>query len=196
MTSDHKSPAGVESACTCRRCSEEWIESGHGPTPPLEGINGVWWMVLCETCGNKRCPHASDHRFSCTNSNEPGRPGSDYGPPSEAPTPPAGGEREAKAYVDFVARWTFPERAKAFLHEEVHSILINHPFAKDRCASVARATALNEEIKRVLEPFARHADLWIEMGDTRPVTISDGHTLFVRDLRAAGALLKKMGETG
>lgn len=59
-----------------------------------------------------------------------------------------------------------------------------------------RATALNEETKLVLEPFARHADLWIEMGDTRPITISDGHTLFVRDLRAAAALLKKIGETG
>lgn len=35
-------------------------------------------MVLCPTCGNKRCPKASDHRFVCTNSNEPGQTGSVY----------------------------------------------------------------------------------------------------------------------
>jgi hypothetical protein len=41
-------------------------------------------MILCPKCGNKRCPKASDHRLSCTNSNEPGQPGSVYtrtGPP-------------------------------------------------------------------------------------------------------------------
>ena len=32
----------------------------------------------CELCGNKRCPHHSDHEISCTNSNEPGQPGSVY----------------------------------------------------------------------------------------------------------------------
>jgi hypothetical protein len=35
-------------------------------------------MVLCETCGNKRCPHANDHRNECTHSNESGQPGSAY----------------------------------------------------------------------------------------------------------------------
>lgn len=35
-------------------------------------------MVLCPTCGNKRCPHASDHDFACTHSNESGQPGSVY----------------------------------------------------------------------------------------------------------------------
>jgi len=33
-------------------------------------------MVVCPECGNKRCPHASDHELTCTNSNEPGQPGS------------------------------------------------------------------------------------------------------------------------
>jgi len=36
------------------------------------------WMILCPTCGNKRCPHASDHALSCTGSNEPGQRGSVY----------------------------------------------------------------------------------------------------------------------
>lgn len=35
-------------------------------------------MIVCPICGNKRCPHASDHRLSCTNSNEPGQAGSIY----------------------------------------------------------------------------------------------------------------------
>ena len=35
-------------------------------------------MVLCPTCGNKRCPKANDHRNECTGSNEPGQPGSAY----------------------------------------------------------------------------------------------------------------------
>lgn len=32
-------------------------------------------MLLCPTCGNKRCPKASDHRFVCTGSNQPGQVG-------------------------------------------------------------------------------------------------------------------------
>lgn len=35
-------------------------------------------MVLCPTCGNKRCPKANNHRNTCTNSNEPGQAGSSY----------------------------------------------------------------------------------------------------------------------
>lgn len=36
------------------------------------------FMRLCPLCGNKRCPKASDHELACTNSNEPGQPGSIY----------------------------------------------------------------------------------------------------------------------
>jgi len=35
-------------------------------------------MILCPTCGNKRCPKATDHGNTCTNSNEPGQVGSNY----------------------------------------------------------------------------------------------------------------------
>lgn len=35
-------------------------------------------FVVCPDCGNKRCPHANDHRNSCTGSNEPGQEGSAY----------------------------------------------------------------------------------------------------------------------
>ena len=35
-------------------------------------------MIVCPICGNKRCPKASDHNLSCTDSNEPGQAGSVY----------------------------------------------------------------------------------------------------------------------
>ena len=35
-------------------------------------------MILCPQCGNKRCPHSTDHNLACTNSNEPGQKGSVY----------------------------------------------------------------------------------------------------------------------
>lgn len=35
-------------------------------------------MMLCSSCGNKRCPHATDHNLSCTRSNKPGQAGSYY----------------------------------------------------------------------------------------------------------------------
>jgi hypothetical protein len=36
-------------------------------------------MIICPTCGNKRCPHATDHRLACSGSNESGQLGSRYG---------------------------------------------------------------------------------------------------------------------
>jgi len=38
----------------------------------------VVFMLVCPICGNKRCPHASDHTLACTGSNEPNQPGSVY----------------------------------------------------------------------------------------------------------------------
>ena len=35
-------------------------------------------MVLCPTCGNKRCPQANSCANACTGSNDPGQPGSAY----------------------------------------------------------------------------------------------------------------------
>jgi hypothetical protein len=54
--------------CDCRMCIRERGDSFAGiPREMTE-------MILCATCGNKRCPHANDHRNACTNSNEPGQP--------------------------------------------------------------------------------------------------------------------------
>lgn len=35
-------------------------------------------MIVCSICGNKRCPHANDHKYDCTGSNAPGQQGSAY----------------------------------------------------------------------------------------------------------------------
>lgn len=57
--------------CECRACLKgKTNEAGW----PIEFTG----MILCAKCGNKRCPHANDHRNACTNSNEAGQPGSAY----------------------------------------------------------------------------------------------------------------------
>jgi len=52
-------------ACPCASCVAE------------AGVS-AWWMIVCDECGNKRCPHGTDHRHECTGSNEPGQVGSGY----------------------------------------------------------------------------------------------------------------------
>jgi hypothetical protein len=64
--------------CQCRQCIRDRGDNHSGY--PLE----VFKMILCQTCGNKRCPHATDHRNACTNSNDPGQPGSVYWTKKEA----------------------------------------------------------------------------------------------------------------
>ena len=51
--------------CGCWECLAEMKEQ-------------TWQMVVCVECGNKRCPHAADHKNKCTNSNDTGQVGSIY----------------------------------------------------------------------------------------------------------------------
>lgn len=61
--------------CECHRCIDEnKLKDPYWGKLPLSMTK----MILCPTCGNKRCPKASDHRLECTNSNESGQPGSIY----------------------------------------------------------------------------------------------------------------------
>ncbi|QPK40189.1 hypothetical protein SEA_JINKIES_58 [Arthrobacter phage Jinkies] len=76
--------------CHCQRCDTflrellkaDWLDMPAG-------------MIICPECGNKRCPHATDHDEDCTRSNEPGQAGSSY------TTPPPGSARE---FLDGLAR--------------------------------------------------------------------------------------------
>lgn len=54
---------GTGEQCGCHKCIQERDEV-------------AIHMVVCPTCGNKRCPKASNHELACTNSNEPGQTGS------------------------------------------------------------------------------------------------------------------------
>lgn len=63
--------------CGCLRCTRE----NDGADVEIVGVLvpvEMTRMFLCETCGNKRCPHSDDHRNACTNSNASGQPGSRY----------------------------------------------------------------------------------------------------------------------
>lgn len=53
--------------CWCHRCCEEQT-----------GYQQMFKMVVCPTCGNKRCPRATSCKLECTGSNSSGQEGSVY----------------------------------------------------------------------------------------------------------------------
>lgn len=64
-----------EIKCWCHKCHENhYVGEIHGIKLPYAAGR----MILCPICGNKRCPHATDHNLPYTNSNEPGQKGSVY----------------------------------------------------------------------------------------------------------------------
>lgn len=68
-----------ENSICCHKCAE-------GKT--IHGIPVAFArMIVCRECGNKRCPHASDHDQPCTGSNEPGQPGSIFPKPQYVALP-------------------------------------------------------------------------------------------------------------
>lgn len=74
----HPDDAGTEvvrftlpARCWCITCGGDRVLG-------TESIFPMRIMVLCPTCGNKRCPKATFHGNDCTGSNEPGQKGSIY----------------------------------------------------------------------------------------------------------------------
>lgn len=63
-TNNFRENAETSTKCWCRTCRPVTFADSH--------------FVVCPECGNKRCPHANDHRHACTGSNEPGQEGSAY----------------------------------------------------------------------------------------------------------------------
>ena len=62
----------AEYRCYCYNCNKDRMdETGRIPYVMTR-------MIVCPECGNKRCPHSTDHNLACTNSNDPGQPGSRY----------------------------------------------------------------------------------------------------------------------
>lgn len=57
--------------CYCHTCSQGVQQTSGWPL--------FQRMIVCPTCGNKRCPKATYHGHACTGSNDLGQPGSRYG---------------------------------------------------------------------------------------------------------------------
>ncbi len=79
----------VDSGWSCQEYVEleRFQEAVSGNSPVIQGCSCLTCrpvtfsdsrFVVCPECGNKRCPHANDHRNACTGSNEPGQEGSAY----------------------------------------------------------------------------------------------------------------------
>lgn len=64
---------GTAHPCGCHKCTEA-LRKQQPENPTLM----YRLMILCSKCGNKRCPHATDHELECTSSNDPGQKGSAY----------------------------------------------------------------------------------------------------------------------
>ena len=62
--------------CGCIQCQEDRFRAN----PNLTNLAGMdrYFRYACELCGNKRCPHHTNHRLACSNSNLPGQIGSIY----------------------------------------------------------------------------------------------------------------------
>ena len=63
-------------SCDCRQCLRDRDE--HTMWGDFKAPAAMYTFIVCASCGNKRCPHATDHRHACTNSNAPGQAGSIY----------------------------------------------------------------------------------------------------------------------
>lgn len=103
MVSDQAAMLGeLDSAGAGIAAARERVGLQAAPAPDAAAIPECWCatcrpvtmqdcrMVLCPTCGNKRCPRATDHRLDCSGSNEPGQVGSAYSDGWKLPgeTPP------------------------------------------------------------------------------------------------------------
>ncbi len=63
-------PKGIPTCCRTHMSAFD----AEANTPPMERFR----FVVCNTCGNKRCPKATDCALECTNSNAAGQKGSVY----------------------------------------------------------------------------------------------------------------------
>jgi hypothetical protein len=62
----------TEYNCWCFDCLDKLLDPITMLPPTMTRF------IVCPECGNKRCPRATHHALVCTNSNEPGQPGSRY----------------------------------------------------------------------------------------------------------------------
>lgn len=76
---------GVKSDKARICCRKHWEQDTKQQAYAIDSIGPVLMNPLgmpfmcCISCGNKRCPKATDCDLFCTDSNEPGQDGSIYG---------------------------------------------------------------------------------------------------------------------
>lgn len=64
---------GSETAIWMHKGKVTLMEERPAPKRGPIAAAGFGRMIVCPKCGNKRCPHAVDPKYKCTNSNEPGQ---------------------------------------------------------------------------------------------------------------------------
>ena len=62
--------------CYCIYCENEYISIMYDLYPDEWHFRS---FIVCNECGNKRCPKATYHDHECTKSNDPGQHNSSYG---------------------------------------------------------------------------------------------------------------------
>jgi len=71
----------LKSGCGCYKCFHAGVDAKIAAHPEMsfaDKINMRARFIVCEHCGNKRCPHGTDHTLGCTDSNALGQRGSRY----------------------------------------------------------------------------------------------------------------------
>jgi hypothetical protein len=69
---------GRDGGCWCARCDGQRRATKVASSEMTLMQAMCCFMIVCPDCGNKRCPHATDHEDPCTGSNEFGQEGSAY----------------------------------------------------------------------------------------------------------------------
>jgi hypothetical protein len=69
-------PTAFPGSAGCQRCDAKRLATLVKKTG--DWTDGFGGMIVCPTCGNKRCPKATFHGNDCTGSNAPNQPGSSY----------------------------------------------------------------------------------------------------------------------
>lgn len=102
-------PAEASPDAVCNDCIRCLLEKKTSWGTPVIGSR----MIVCVTCGNKRCPKATDCRLECTGSNEPGQKGSEWeNYPRPHPIPPA-----AEAFARSMPRYSQAQHDAALAAE-------------------------------------------------------------------------------
>lgn len=102
--SDINPPLGAYCGCyRCRKDRELPRESFGNDFSAWHLQSANARMILCAKCGCKRCPHATDHRNECTDSNDSGQVGSQFHPDfttGPSPTLPVASPQEQRESWD------------------------------------------------------------------------------------------------